>query len=238
MLGRKSRRGARCYLVKAVMAQDVNWKDKKMAKSVKKSKYPKGRFQDIRKKYGAVASWAVWAPMIDKPKSGISDLSIFNEDHPDDILRTIHTDFLLIALNFSRTPEKAKWANFHSSNPYATDFNLRDAVEDTPLWGSYMTDLIKNLVEVKGSKVIDRIRAEPEILTRNIKSLRKEIDYVSAGKPTLVAVGKKSYDLITHKKNGLADEFKIIKIPHYANNFKKGEYRKSVLEALSSFQSA
>ena len=204
-----------------------------MAKAIKNSKYPKGRFQDIRKKYGSVASWAVWAPRIDTPKSGISDLTIFKEGHPGDILGTIHTEFLLVALNFSRTPEKAKWANFHSSNPYATDYKLRYALEGTPLWGSYITDLIKNLVEVKGSKVIDRIRADPEILTKNIKSLRKEIDYVSDGKPTLVAIGKKSYDLLTHKKNGLADEFKIIKIPHYANHMKKADYRKSVGEALS-----
>ena len=126
-----------------------------------------------------------------------------------------------------------KWANFHSSNSSATDYKLRHALEGTPLWGSYMTDLFKNFVEVNGNKVIERIRAEPEILAKNIRSLRKEIEYVSESKPILVAVGSKSYELLSHKKKGLVGEFKIIKIPHYADYMHEDTYRQRVLDALS-----
>ena len=39
-------------------------------------------------------------------------------------------------------------ANFHSPNHRALDFKLRFSFKKTPLWGGYMTDIIKDFEQV------------------------------------------------------------------------------------------
>ena len=52
-------------------------------------------YNQIKKKYGKSASWAVWAEEGKTPKSNISDLSIFNDDKVISILGLVDNNHLI-----------------------------------------------------------------------------------------------------------------------------------------------
>ena len=59
-------------------------------------------FDEIAKKYGYVASWAIWAKSGDKPKSNIADMRVLDPILNPALLEILRTDVVMVALNFSR----------------------------------------------------------------------------------------------------------------------------------------
>ena len=141
-------------------------------------------FNTLKEKYGGHSSWAVWADITDKPKSNMEDLSIFENKK---ILEVLNTEIILVALNFSVDIEMKPWENFHGENGEV--YKLRYALKNTPLWGAYMTDIIKGHVDPKAKSMMHHIKEHPEKVDANIKRFEKEIKDLNSDNPILYALG-------------------------------------------------
>ncbi len=185
-------------------------------------------FEKIKKKYGPYSSWAIWNEVGTRPKSRM-DASIFEKNT---ILATLHTKYILVALNISRAID-IPLGNFHSTDSAATDYKTRYALIDTPLWGSYMTDIIKDFEEVASGKMREYLKKNPTREKENIQSFLEELRFIGAENPVLVAIGDDSYKIL---QRNLAKTYQIIKIPHYANYTSKELFRSELLLAISQLE--
>jgi hypothetical protein len=189
-------------------------------------------YNELLEKFWDVASWALWSqPTGDRPKSNVGNLSVFNAP---DLLEKINTGFVFVGLNGSGVHndyldlDKA-WYNFHSASPRGHDYKLRYALHDTPLWGSYITDIIKYFPEVDSGKVINYVKNNPEVLKQNIDVFREELSLLGE-QPVIVALGGATYDFLVEN---LGKEYKIVKVKHFSYTIGKEKYREEMLEALS-----
>jgi hypothetical protein len=186
------------------------------------------RYELIKKKHGNYASWAIWSPPGKRPKSKTGDMSIFDMDKNSDLLASLNPNTVMVALNFSRPVEPEMFRNFHDASPWANDFKIRYAFDGTPYYGAYMTDVIKNLPEVKSKKVMGYLRADPSLIQRNIAILRDEIKDLGVSEPAILAFGKDTHDLLARHLR--ADEYKVlVGVTHYSHQIGKERYRETVM---------
>lgn len=185
------------------------------------------KFKSIRKKYGKYSSWAIWAEEGDKPKSNIGDLSIFDLEKDNSFLQYLNPKIILVGLNISRPVEVL--SNFHDSRPVSQDFKIRYALKDTPLWGAYMTDIIKDFQQKAGSKVMKYLNSNPSFEEENVKTFRVEINDLGVGNPTIIAFGEDVYKIL---ERNFKKEYTIHKIPHYSMQISKENYRVEVKSIL------
>ena len=187
------------------------------------------QFEFTKSKYGLQASWAVWADEGDTPKSNMGDLSIFERD---ETLSRLNPNIVLVALNVSVVGVVLKpFKNFHGKIGGA--YKIRYALKDTPLWGAYMTDVIKDFPEKESGKVASYLRENREFKEENIQRFRQELIDIGATDPILIAFGNETYDIL--QKN-LRDEFQIFKVTHYSHYISKEKYREHILESLKTLQ--
>ena len=190
-------------------------------------------YEELKKEFWDVASWAIWKQPASTSKSNVGDLSVFDDDN---LLLKLNTGFVFVGLNGSGKHEaylesSKAWYNFHSSMPYGHDYKLRFALNETPFWGSYITDIIKYYQEVDSNKVVQYVRSNPNIMKQNIEAFEKEL-FLLGENPVIVAIGDASYNLL---KENLKKNYQIVKIKHYSYTISKENYRKEVLESLSKF---
>ena len=183
------------------------------------------KFNFIKDKYGYYASWAVWANQGERPKSNIGDLSVLDPAKNETLLSVLNPNVVFVGLNISIGEIKTPLANFHSSYSRATDFKIRYAFKDSPFWGGYMTDIIKDLEEINSGRVEKFLRENEEIERQNVDRFRQELMDIGASEPTLIAFGNATFKVL---KRNLKNEFKILKIYHYAHYMNKEDYRAHV----------
>lgn len=190
-------------------------------------------YAKLREKYWDVASWAIWAPCAGAPKSNIGNLSVFEDSK---LLEKLHNRFVLVGLNGSGKHDdylefsKALY-NFHSDYSYGNDYKMRFAFEGTPIWGSYITDIIKYYQEVDSGKVVKYVQHNPRVLKQNMDAFKDELSLLG-GHPVIVALGKPTY---TFLKENLSADYTIVNIKHYSYTIGPEAYRKECLEVLSPF---
>ena len=177
-------------------------------------------YNQIKKKYGKSASWAIWAEEGDKPKSNISDLSVFDDDC---IIEQLNPNYVFVGLNPSvQDIDTNIWHNFHSKDTKRqNDYKLRYALKNTKYWGSYLTDLAPDIKETNSNKV--------SVSDINVKKFKEEIALLGT-KPVLIAMGDKVYKTLI---DCLENTYNIVKIKHFSNYISKEAYRNVVLEQLS-----
>ncbi|MBQ7133830.1 MAG: hypothetical protein IJO20_04975 [Ruminococcus sp.] len=195
----------------------------------------KESYDKLKKYYWDVASWTIWLSPNGKPKSRMGDMSVF--DDPD-LLNKLNNRFVFVGLNGSGKHDDylqsdLPWFNFHSSLPSGNDYKLRYALMDTPLWGSYITDIIKYHPEVDSKKVKEYVRSHPDVLKKNIESFKKELEFLG-GNPIVVALGDDSYNFIVKNLTGA---YQVVKVKHYSSRISKEDYRDNVLSVLLPFLS-
>jgi len=188
------------------------------------------KFDFIKTKYGHFASWAIWAHEGSTPKSNMGDLTVLDPEINKNLLSELNPNVVLVALNFSRGSVKYTLGNFHEYHPHGTDYKTRFALRDTALWGGYMTDILKNFDEKESGKVLSYLRKHPGFEKKNIESFLQEIKDLGSANPLIVAFGNIVYNIL---KENLSNEFKIIKIPHYASRTSKEKYREQVKKILN-----
>ena len=187
------------------------------------------QFNFIKSKYQYWSSWAIWADQGDTPKSNVGDLSVLDPNTNPKLLPTLNPNIALVALNISRGDITLPFGNFHDARSEATDYKIRYATNDTPLWGAYMTDIIKDFEEKISGKVKSYLRENRDFEKENVDFFVQELSEIGATNPTLIAFGNESYDIL---KRNLNNEFKIHKIPHYANYSSKEKYRMQIKEVM------
>ena len=184
-------------------------------------------FNKIKEKYQYYASWAVWAEKGSTPKSNVGDLSILDPTINTSLLEQLNPNIGLVALNIAAADIEEPWGNFHSSWGHAQDYKIRYAVKDTPLWGAYMTDIIKDHPELHAANVHAYLTNHPDVLQKNIENFKQELNDIGAKKPKLIAFGNVVRDILI---DNLADEFEIFSIRHYSHFMNTETYRNEVLE--------
>ena len=182
------------------------------------------KFDFIKTKYGHFASWAIWAHEDEKPKSYMGDLTVLDPEINKNLLSELNPNVVLVALNFSKGSINEPFGNFHSNRGTATDYKTRYALRDSPYWGGYMTDIIKDYSEKESGKLVEYLKTNKAFEQRNVEFFRKELRYIGAENPTIVAFGDAVYDIL--KRN--LSEFEIVKIAHYAHYMSKEKYREQV----------
>jgi hypothetical protein len=156
-----------------------------------------------------------------------------NPNENPKLLETLHGNSILFGLNISR-PIERQFGNFHDPRPMATDFKIRHALRNTPYWGSYMTDIIKDFEEKASNKMMQFLKTNPDFEKENIRRFCDEINVLGFSNPVLISFGK---DAEMIAKRNLGKEFEIVGIPHYAKFVSKETYRRQVCEALASLTS-
>lgn len=185
------------------------------------------RFTSIKNKYGHWASWAVWAKEGDTPKSNMGDLSIFDLQTNPKVLDELNPNIILVGLNISRGSIKNTLGNFHDPRPEAMDFKIRFALRNTPLWGGYMTDVIKDFNQKESGKVAQYLRKHRSFEKANIEILVNEIDALGVSNPTVVAFGNEAYSILLRN---MKNKYEIVKLSHYSAYSSKETYREEALE--------
>ena len=189
----------------------------------------KEKFDFIKDKYGHFASWAIWTHEVETPKSNMGDLTVLNPDINKNLLSELNPNVIMVALNFSKNVKHESWGNFHSNRPMATDYKTRYALRDSKLWGAYMTDIIKDYPEKESGKVAEFLKFNKGFEEKNIEFFRQELRDIGSKDPLLVAFGGVVFNIL---KRHFTDEFKIIKIPHYAHFVSKKKYREQVKNVI------
>jgi hypothetical protein len=187
------------------------------------------QFENIKRKHGSYASWAVWADASGKPKSNMGDVSHFAGDR---VLSLLTNDVVMVGLNISR-PVSRPFINFHDSNPSANDFKIRYAFQGSAYYGAYMTDAIKFLEDVDSKRVVKHLKAHPETIEANLKLFREEMQDLKTAAPVILAFGKDTYKLLSENLN--ASEYRrLIRLTHYSHQIGKEAYRDAVLREIEA----
>jgi len=188
------------------------------------------RFEAIRRGWGAVGSWAVWADAVPGAgvKDGIGDLSVLDPDVNPDLLSTLTPDVVMVGINGSGPPDAEPWRNFHDPSPRANHFKLRHAYRDTPYWGAYLTDAFKGIAAYGASRTIAHLRARPDVVDSQLRALRRELAALGCEDPLLIVFGGDVFGLLQERLTG----FRMVRVPHYAHFLSKEAYRDQALHAI------
>ena len=182
-------------------------------------------FEKIKKLYGDYASWAIWAEEGDKPKSNMDNLSIFEDKN---ILSQLNPNIVLVGLNISKRDELNKpFENFHG--PLGGAYKIRYAFKNSPYWGGYMTDVIKDFAEKASNKMMSYLKENKIFEKENIDSFLKELEDLESNNPTIIAFGNDAYSVLIRNLN---DSYNIKKVPHYSTYMSKENYRNEVQTIL------
>ena len=187
-------------------------------------------FEVIKRKHGQYASWALWTDSSGRPKDNVGDLSFFDLEKNNRVLGLLHSTFVLVGLNISRKVQEPL-GNFHDKRSHSMDYKLRYALKGTPLWGSYMTDFIKDFEQKVSGKVMSYLSQNKDLEEKNVEILRVELNDLGFRRPTFVAFGGDVHKVIVRN---LGEEFDIWKLPHYSKRISKENYRKEVQVILNA----
>jgi hypothetical protein len=180
---------------------------------------------EIKDKYGHMASFAIWKNIdeLKKPKYGVGDISHF--DNIDNL--NINRNIILVGLNLSGKGTIDKpFSNFHNSKSTSHDYKIRFALQDTIFSGAYMTDIIKDYEEVMSGKVMKFLNANSNIKKENINSFEWELKDIGATNPIIIAFGNDSFKIL----NELKYKYRIFKVPHYSSCISKENLRYAFYE--------
>ena len=126
---------------------------------------------------------------------------------------------VFIGLNISKKIVEP-FANFHSTSSTSHDYKIRYAVKDTPFYGGYMTDIIKDFEEKVSGNVMKYINQHPDFLQENISSFEEELKFIGATQPILIAFGNDCYKLLKKLK-----KYKLFKVSHYSSCLSKEQLK-------------
>ena len=185
-------------------------------------------FNIVKEQFKLQGSWAIWGDFGSRPRDNMDDLTIFCAEKLEKTIQQLHVKYVLIGLNISTPAIVKSLSNFHGKNGEV--YKMRYAIAETKLWGSYMTDILKDFPEPRSNFVANYLRSDDGVRKEkeNIERFNKEINLIGAQNAKLVALGDQVYRILArHYEPG-----KIIKIPHYGYRVTKEKYRELVHSAL------
>ena len=177
------------------------------------------KYENIKSKYGNMSSWAIWSESLDTIKSGIGDISFF-ENPTITTLNMLKPNIILVGLNISKDIPK-NFSNFHPNYSQNNDYKTRYALKDTILWGAYMTDIIKDFEEKVAGNLMKYLNKNKIFEKENIDKFEKELIDIGAKDPIIIAFGNDSYKILKRNLN----KYKIYKVTHYSHFISKEKLR-------------
>lgn len=191
-------------------------------------------FENMERKHGAYASWAVWASAGLTPKSNIGDMTVFDRAQNPTLLRSINPNVVMVGLNGSRSVSfDQPFRNFHDQSPRAQDFKIRYAFTDTPYYGAYMTDIIKRLEMVSSKVLREHLRCSPELVKRNVEVFLDELYDLAVPKALVLAFGVDAHSIIQEHVPARAYGT-LVRLTHYSHQIGKEKYRETVLAQIAA----
>ena len=194
--------------------------------------FNKDNYKVLKEKYGHLTSWAIWEMpnlSIERMSARVDDMSSFEDENA--FLSLIHNKYVFFALNGSIVHLNGQsfnnWKNFHSSYKFQKDYKLRAALYQTPYWGSYISDVIKNHPTVGRNELLRDLKKDPSLLEENKKFIIEELHLIG-GNPMFIAIGGDSYQLL----KSMFPESTIKQIPHYAIYCSCEDYVEMVHKAI------
>ena len=183
------------------------------------------KFQEIKTKYGHMSSWAIWKNKDEngKEKSNVGNINVF-----DTLSESLNPNIVFIGWNISKKI-LVPFSNFHSTSSTSHDYKIRYAVKDTPFYGAYMTDIIKDFEEKVSGNVMKYINQHPDFLQENISSFEEELKFIGATRPILIAFGNDCYKLL---KKYLKNIDKLFKVSHYSSCVTKEQLKEQLKDQL------
>jgi len=193
------------------------------------------KFEFIKKKYGHVASWAIWKEQGNHPpRFNMGDLSVLDPQQNPNLLSQLKPDVVFVGLNTSIDITNLEpFSNFHPTSPYAQDYKTRFALKDTELWGGYMTDIIKDHVELHGHTVRSYLNENPDVEDKNIETFRKELKDLGTENRTIIAFGNEVFRILSRN---LKNEFNIFRVTHYSHFMNKQKYRDEIKSLIKKMK--
>ena len=196
------------------------------------------RFDLVEKKHGYYASWAVWADEGDTSTSNMDDLTIFNTEYNAKLLPQLNPNIMIVGFMASKKENILEnLENFHGTDGHA--YKIRYAFNDTPLWGAYMTDIIKDFdgkAPEPGQKgMIKFLRTDEgkKFEKENIINFREEINDLGVDNPTIIGYGDNSYNVLIRN---FENEYKIEKLSSYAEWVSPEEHREKVKKVIKKLE--
>jgi hypothetical protein len=190
------------------------------------------QFEQMRSAFGHYGSWAVWAPGRSDAgvKDSIDDLSIFDADV---VLPHLHNEYVIVALNISGPIERIL-GNFHSDSPRNNDYKMRHAFAGTPLWGSWLTDILKNVPEVDSRKIAKNRDQHQKEISKHAAIFCEELETLGAQDARIIALGNLAGSLTRYALQVAGRSNEVHQIYHYAHYISMENYRAHVQEILFS----
>lgn len=194
----------------------------------------RARFEAIKRAWGDVGSWAVWAPTRpgDSVKARVGDLSVLDPDANPDLLSVLAPDVVMLGINGSGAPTPRPFSNFHDPSVRANHFKLRYAYRDTPFWGAYVTDAFKGIPSYGAKRTIEHLRAHPALVGEQLARLREELGALGSEDPLLIVFGRDVYGIL---REHLGTTYRMVRVPHYAHFISKEDYRAQALAAIDEY---
>ena len=177
-------------------------------------------YEYIKDKYGHMSSWAIWSEQNGNIKSGMGDISFF-ENPTISLLKLLNPNIVLVGLNISKEIPRV-FGNFHPDYSSAQDYKTRYAVKDTIFWGAYMTDIIKDFSEMVSGNMMKYLSKNKTFEKENIKTFEQELSDIGSTNPIIIALGNDSYKIL---KRNLNEKYKIYKVSHYSAYITKEKLR-------------
>jgi hypothetical protein len=164
--------------------------------------YSLTEFEKLEKEYGKYSTWAVWSYLKDRER----DVTCIKEN-----LDYLNSRYVLIALNISS--EIGIWGNFRGRHCR----KLKYALNDSPLRGSYMTDLFKGIVEPNSIQFYKYIKDNIELINSNVELFKKEMQAINISPDTVFLIfGNLTAKLYKQYFKGYFPNQKTIYHHHYS----------------------
>ena len=176
------------------------------------------RYEQIKIKYGEMSSWAIYSDKTITEKSGMDDISFFEDPS---ILPKLKPNIVLVGLNISEKIKRV-FGNFHPTSSSAQDYKIRHAIKDTIFEGAYMTDIIKDFEQKHSGKLMKYLSANKEFEKDNVVKFEQELQDIGSTNPIIIAFGSDCYKIL---QRNLKDKYKIYKVTHYSAFITKDKLR-------------
>ncbi|MEQ6898588.1 hypothetical protein [Microbacterium sp. KR10-403] len=192
------------------------------------------RFEEARRDWGVVGSWAVWADA--RPgqgvKDGVGEMSVLDPEQNEHLLDTLQPEVVMLGINGSGAPMPVPFSNFHDPSPRANHFKLRHAYRATLFWGAYLTDAFKGIECYGAKRTIAFLRAHPLVVRDQLARLDDELAAVGSDDPLVIVFGG---DLFALLREHWHDGARMVRVPHYAHYLSKEDYRAQALRAIDEY---
>lgn len=207
-----------------------------------------GRLLERMAPFSRHGSWAIWGALDrdpSEPFTRASDIG-FPAAETDDLEPLLTRRAVFVGLNPGDgfDPDGGPWANWHRG-ARSNDHLIAEALRGTPLWGSYMTDLLQT-IDSDSAVIATALAADPLVAHDGVRRLIRQLRELGSDEqpPALVCFGALVHRSLLAHAALLEDELgvapgRILRVLHYsgtASAYHRSEpalYRALVHESLA-----